>query len=170
MSTDHQPIDQQIITAMCLAFEIPPERKLRQRIGTVQSGKDFKKGLGFDISRETRSFYMSGYDSLPQRESRLVCVTSATSYLGVSIVNILISRGYSVRALVDNAEELEKLAENIDECNNKSMDLTGIVIDVMNLESVLSAIDGSVAVFHTSSFLDTAGVSGYTVAAAKTIN
>ncbi|KAF6157383.1 hypothetical protein GIB67_004321 [Kingdonia uniflora] len=87
---------------------------------------------------------------------KLVCVTSGVSYLGLAIVNRLLNRGYSVRIAVDNQEELEKLREmNF----NRVSAVTAKMTDV---NSLFEAFNGCRGVFHTSAFIDPAGVSGYT--------
>ncbi|KAK6155198.1 hypothetical protein DH2020_009446 [Rehmannia glutinosa] len=76
-------------------------------------------------------------NALPDRNGdvldRMVCVTSGVSYLGIAIVNQLLVNGYSVRIIVDNEE----------------------------VESLIEAFDGCRGVFHTSAFVDPAGLSGY---------
>ncbi|EPS68267.1 hypothetical protein M569_06505, partial [Genlisea aurea] len=90
-------------------------------------------------------------------EESLVCVTSGVSYLGMAIVNQLRFRGYSVRIIVDNEEDLEKLTE-ID--GGAGVELA--VAKFGDVESLVRAFHGAVAVFHTAGFVDPSGISGYT--------
>ncbi|XP_073065154.1 cinnamoyl-CoA reductase-like SNL6 [Primulina eburnea] len=95
---------------------------------------------------------------------KLVCVTSGVSYLGIAIVNQLLVDGYSVRIIVDNEEDVEKLREME---NSGEMRLTNSVVEVVtakltDVESLTDAFDGCRGVFHTAGFVDPAGLSGYT--------
>ncbi|KAG8384833.1 hypothetical protein BUALT_Bualt04G0159400 [Buddleja alternifolia] len=99
---------------------------------------------------------------------RLVCVTSGVSYLGIAIVNQLLVNGYSVRIIVDNQEDVEKLRE---------MEISGemrlndsfvevVMAKLTEVESLTEAFDGCRGVFHPAAFVDPAGLSGYTKAMA----
>ncbi|KAK4392984.1 Cinnamoyl-CoA reductase-like SNL6 [Sesamum angolense] len=99
---------------------------------------------------------------------RLVCVTSGVSYLGIAIVNQLLVNGYSVRIIVDNEEDVEKLREM---GNSGEMRLNNSVVEVFmakltEVESLTEAFDGCRGVFHTAAFVDPAGLSGYSKAMA----
>ncbi|XP_047322811.1 cinnamoyl-CoA reductase-like SNL6 isoform X2 [Impatiens glandulifera] len=98
----------------------------------------------------------------------LICVTSGVSFVGIAIVNRLLLRGYSVRVLVTNEEELEKLREiagNIDITNGTTM-LTAVTADINEVQSLSDAFNGCQGVFHTAAFIDPAGLSGYSKAMA----
>ncbi|KAM7506621.1 hypothetical protein LguiA_017074 [Lonicera macranthoides] len=121
----------------------------------------------YDDTFRNRSLATGDYISCER--DQLVCVTSGVSFLGLSIVKELLLRGYSVRITVDNEEDIEKLRE---------MELTGEmrgtngVIEVVaaklnETESLLEAIDGCSGVFHTSAFIDPAGLSGYSKSMAE---
>ncbi|KAF4381561.1 cinnamoyl-CoA reductase-like SNL6 [Cannabis sativa] len=96
----------------------------------------------------------------------LVCVTSGLSFLGIAIVNRLLIRGYSVRIIVDNPEDLAKIEEmesNYNSGNNNSNNISAIMANLTDEESLLSeAFKDCRGVFHTSAFIDPAGLSGYT--------
>ncbi|KAI3452437.1 hypothetical protein Pfo_009101 [Paulownia fortunei] len=99
---------------------------------------------------------------------RLVCVTSGVSYLGIAIVNQLLVNGYSVRIIVDNEEDVEKLREM--EISGE-MRLNNSIVEVVmakltEVESLTEAFDGCRGVFHTAAFVDPAGLSGYSKAMA----
>ncbi|KAK4417776.1 Cinnamoyl-CoA reductase-like SNL6 [Sesamum alatum] len=99
---------------------------------------------------------------------RLVCVTSGVSYLGIAIVNQLLVNGYSIRIIVDNEEDVEKLREM---GNSGEMRLNNSVVEVVmakltEVESLTEAFDGCRGVFHTAAFVDPAGLSGYSKAMA----
>ncbi|XP_047310516.1 cinnamoyl-CoA reductase-like SNL6 [Impatiens glandulifera] len=94
---------------------------------------------------------------------KLVCVTSGVSFLGLSIVNRLLLNGYSVRVLVTNQEDMEKLRE-IDK-NGTSM-MTAVMANINDIDSLSEAFNGCRGIFHTSAFVDPAGLSGYSKAMA----
>ncbi|KAJ0971698.1 hypothetical protein J5N97_019657 [Dioscorea zingiberensis] len=99
-------------------------------------------------------------------DGRMVCVTSGVSFLGFAVVNRLLSRGFTVRLALESQEDLEKVREmememfsgtDVDGCRR----FWAVMADVMDLDSLCRAFNGCVAVFHTSSFVDPSGVSGY---------
>lgn len=103
------------------------------------------------------------------QENQVVCVTSGVSFLGLAIVNQLLVRGYSVRIIVDNQEDIEKLRE---------MELSGEMRGIMSrvgvvmanfdeVESFLEAFEGCCCVYHTAAFIDPAGISGYSKSMAE---
>nr|XP_043606417.1 cinnamoyl-CoA reductase-like SNL6 isoform X1 [Erigeron canadensis] len=104
---------------------------------------------------------------------KLVCVTSGVSFLGIAIVKQLLVRGYAVRIIVDNQEDVERLREienseeiiirgNTSSNNNNNINQIGVVVAKLNeLKSLMEAFDGCHAVFHTTAFIDPSGFSGY---------
>jgi uncharacterized protein YbjT (DUF2867 family) len=100
--------------------------------------------------------------SLSARKKDLVCVTSGNSYLGSHIVKELLANGYPVRVTIQNQVDFEDMKELIrDEEINQ---LQGVVIANMgDIDSLCNAFRGCHAIFHTSSFIDPHGVSGYSV-------
>ncbi|KAE8713349.1 putative endo-1,3(4)-beta-glucanase 2-like [Hibiscus syriacus] len=82
-------------------------------------------------------------------EKKLICVTSGNSYLGSSIVKELLSH-----------VELGELKDLIGE--EEFNLLESVVLTKMgDLQSLCDAFRGCHAVFHTSSFIDPHGISGY---------
>ncbi|KAG1346903.1 putative Cinnamoyl-CoA reductase-like SNL6 [Cocos nucifera] len=108
--------------------------------GTVRRGTDGEEGEG---------------------QQRMVCVTSAVSFLGFAIVHRLLSLGYCVRLALENQEDLDKLRdmEMFNEIGRD--DVWAVMTNVMDLDGLCRAFDGCTAVFHTSAFVDPGGVSGY---------
>ncbi|XP_062106861.1 cinnamoyl-CoA reductase-like SNL6 isoform X2 [Humulus lupulus] len=95
----------------------------------------------------------------------LVCVTSGLSFLGIAIVNCLLIRGYSVRIIVDNPdlEKIEEMESNYNNGNNNSNNISAIMANLADEESLLPEVFKDCrGVFHTSAFIDPAGLSGYT--------
>ncbi|KAF5755135.1 putative cinnamoyl-CoA reductase [Helianthus annuus] len=105
---------------------------------------------------------------------KLVCVTSGVSFLGIAIVKQLVLRGYSVRVIVDNEEDIDRLREiEVSEDIETSSRITnnnriGVVVAKFNdCQSLMEAFDGCYTVFHTTSFIDPSGFSGYSKAMAE---
>ncbi|KAM1015123.1 hypothetical protein ACFX1Q_044855 [Malus domestica] len=102
-------------------------------------------------------------------QDMLVCVTSGVSFLGLAIVDRLLHRGYSVRLIVDNQEDAEIMREM--RTSGTNSDRISAVIakltDTDVVESLSHAFHGCRGVFHTSAFVDPAGLSGYTKSMAE---
>ncbi|XP_057467969.1 cinnamoyl-CoA reductase-like SNL6 [Actinidia eriantha] len=99
--------------------------------------------------------------SLSARERELVCVTSGNSYLGSHVVKKLVARGYLVRVTVQNQVDFEDMKELIREEEMKLLESV-VVAKMGDLDSLSEAFRGCHAIFHTSSFIDPHGVTGYT--------
>lgn len=110
---------------------------------------------------EKRFSFKSACDD--DSEEKLVCVTSGVSFLGLAVVNRLLVRGYSVRIIVNNPEDVEKLREMTTGNVNNSV----VMASLTNVESLSQAFQGCRGVFHTSGFTDPAGLSGYTKSMAE---
>ncbi|KAL9279460.1 unnamed protein product [Arabidopsis thaliana] len=101
--------------------------------------------------------------------NRLVCVTGGVSYLGRAIVKRLLVHGYSVRIVVDCPEDKEKVSEMEADAETASFSnmITSVVSRLTEIDSLIKAFDGCAGVFHTSAFVDPAGVSGYSKSMAE---
>ncbi|XP_011021180.1 PREDICTED: cinnamoyl-CoA reductase 2-like isoform X1 [Populus euphratica] len=98
---------------------------------------------------------------LNARENKLVCVTDGNSFLGSHIVKELLSRGYLVRVTIQNqAVDFEDLKGQMKEDDMNKLESV-VVAKMKDLESLCDAFRGCHAVFHTSSFVDPHGISGY---------
>lgn len=129
---------------------------------------------GVHERRKTQSFHdihePDQHKALDQEEEnedeleKVVCVTSGLSLLGQAIVARLLSHGYSVRIAVDNQEEMNKLIEMelFQESRRNHNGIWGVLVKLTDIESLCEAFNGCRGVFHTSSFIDPAGVTGYT--------
>ncbi|KAJ7974581.1 Cinnamoyl-CoA reductase [Quillaja saponaria] len=96
-------------------------------------------------------------------EGSLVCVTSGVSYLGLALVNRLLVRGYSVRIIVDNPEDIDKLREmetSGEMATNQKVE--AVMAKLTDIQSLMKVFEGCRGVFHTSAHTDPAGLSGYT--------
>nr|KJB08447.1 hypothetical protein B456_001G082300 [Gossypium raimondii] len=98
--------------------------------------------------------------SFNAREKKLICVTSGNSYLGSFIVKELLAHGYLVRVTIQHPAEFEDVKDllGVEDLNL----LESVVVTKMeDLQSLCDAFRGCHAVFHTSSFIDPHGISGY---------
>ncbi|KAG2379729.1 Cinnamoyl-CoA reductase [Vigna angularis] len=81
--------------------------------------------------------------------AKMVCVTGAGGFVASWLVQLLLSKGYNVHGTVrqpgsEKYEHLKKL-------EGASENLTLFKADLLNYESILSAIAGCTAVFHVAS-------------------
>ncbi|XP_019185655.1 PREDICTED: cinnamoyl-CoA reductase-like SNL6 [Ipomoea nil] len=95
------------------------------------------------------------------RERKLVCVTSGNSYFGAHLIRKLLVRGYLVRATIQNQVDFEEMKELLREEEMKQLESV-VVARMTDLDCLCEAFRGCHAVFHTSSFIDPHGISGYT--------
>ncbi|XP_044501601.1 cinnamoyl-CoA reductase-like SNL6 [Mangifera indica] len=102
-------------------------------------------------------------DEDDNRRDKVVCVTSGVSFLSLAIVNKLLLRGYSVRIIVDNQEDIEKLREmeSSGEMRTYNNNLSVVTAKLTDVEDVVEAFEGCCGIFHTSAFVDPVGLSGY---------
>ncbi|XVF14093.1 hypothetical protein REPUB_Repub09cG0027600 [Reevesia pubescens] len=113
---------------------------------------------------------LSSHNTNIDLEDKLVCVTNGVSFLGLALVKRLLLHGYSVRVLIDNQEDVEKLREMeisgeiLMACKNK---ISVVMAKPTEIQGLLEAFDGCRGVFHTSAFADPAGISGYSKSMAE---
>ncbi|XP_019183424.1 PREDICTED: cinnamoyl-CoA reductase-like SNL6 [Ipomoea nil] len=121
--------------------------------------------------KDEEAFRLSGPAMPLEQDDKLVCVIGGVSYLGIAIVNQLLLRGYSVRILVDNEEDLDKLREmeNSGEMRgpNNSNVVEGVMARLTEVEDLSEAFNGCRGVFQTAAFIDPAGLSGYSKSMAE---
>lgn len=106
-------------------------------------------------------FFTRGFScSLNARDRKIVCVTSGNSYFGSHLIKKLLACGYLVRVVIQNQANLEDMKELMRE---EMKQLESVVVARMgDLDSLCNAFRGCHVVFHTSSFIDPRGISGYT--------
>ncbi|CAN4082794.1 unnamed protein product [Withania somnifera] len=106
-------------------------------------------------------FFASGLScSLNARDRKIVCVTSGNSYFGSHLIKKLLACGYLVRVIIQNQANLEDMKELMRE---EMEQLESVVVARMgDIDSLCNAFRGCHVVFHTSSFIDPRGISGYT--------
>ncbi|KGN59674.1 cinnamoyl-CoA reductase-like SNL6 isoform X2 [Cucumis sativus] len=115
--------------------------------------------------RRVLSNYSSS-DTDEETSDELVCVTSGVSLLGLALVNQLLLRGFSVRILVDSPEDREKVNEMKlkTEAGGGVSKIWTLWGDLRESHSLANAFEGCRGVFHTSSFIDPSGLTGYSKA------
>ncbi|XP_050382596.1 cinnamoyl-CoA reductase-like SNL6 isoform X2 [Argentina anserina] len=118
---------------------------------------------GQDKPQLPQKCFSSKSASTDDSEEKLVCVTSGVSFLSLAVVNCLLLRGYSVRIIVDNSVDVEKLRE----MTTANVNVTVVMAKLAEIESLSQAFQGCRGVFHTSGFTDPAGLSGYTKSMAE---
>ncbi|CAL0317277.1 unnamed protein product [Lupinus luteus] len=124
--------------------------------------KTMATAAGMQRRKEDEGQKMNNLFGYDDEGDNLVCVTSGVSYLGHALVNQLLLRGYSVRIIVDNQEEIEKVKE-IERRRKSNIEVIMVKLSDNNVHNLEKAFQGCHALFHTSSFTDPAGLSGYTL-------
>ncbi|KAM7279642.1 hypothetical protein ACFE04_006776 [Oxalis oulophora] len=109
------------------------------------------------VSRSCEEVFMSSLDA---RDRKLICVTSGNTNLGSQIVKKLLSSGYLVRVTIENQEDLEDIKNLMSDVELNLLESV-IVAKIRNVESLCDAFRGCHAIFHTSSFIDPHGITGY---------
>ncbi|XP_022152155.1 cinnamoyl-CoA reductase-like SNL6 [Momordica charantia] len=91
---------------------------------------------------------------------------NGVSVLGLAVVNQLLQRGYSVRIVLDNPEDIEKVREMESEAGGVGVKVSTVAAKLREGDGLALAIafEGCRGVFHTSSFIDPAGLTGYSKA------
>lgn len=134
----------------------------RQRIEVEEFGRMLLSCAGAN-RRKLDGYRFPSTVETDDPQENLVCVTSGVSYLGVAIVNQLLLHGYSVRVIIDNEGDLEKVREMQISGQMRGVDNTIEVVmaNLAEIQSLSEAFNGCLGVFHTAAFIDPAGVSGY---------
>ncbi|KAK3014149.1 hypothetical protein RJ639_008490 [Escallonia herrerae] len=136
-------------------IEIEEFRRMLVTCAALHGKKDEEESMG----RRRLTAGAENDDAL----DKLVCVTSGVSFLGLAIVNQLLLRGYSVRIVVNNEEDIEKLREMelSGEMRGTNSRIGAVMAKLTDAESLTEAFSGCYGVFHTAAFIDPAGLSGY---------
>ncbi|KAE8021534.1 hypothetical protein FH972_007417 [Carpinus fangiana] len=143
-----------------IRMELEELRRMLVACAGLQRKKDEEEFKGVRVSTK-------GTDA--DDGQKLVCVTSGVSYLGLAIVKKLLLRGYSVRIIVESEEDINKLREmeSSGEMGTSNNNVSVVKAKLTEIESLLEAFEGCRGVFHTSAFIDPAGLSGYTKSMAE---
>ncbi|GAV74646.1 3Beta_HSD domain-containing protein [Cephalotus follicularis] len=143
-------------------LEIEEFRRMLVACAGLNRRKDEEEDLHGGISSTNTS-------CIDFAQDKVVCVTSGVSFLGLALVNRLLLRGYKVRIIVDNQEDIEKLREmeTSGEMRITNNRFKAVMAKLMEVQSLSEAFEGCCGVFHTSSFADPAGLSGYTKSMAE---
>ncbi|KAG7017766.1 Cinnamoyl-CoA reductase-like SNL6 [Cucurbita argyrosperma subsp. argyrosperma] len=149
----------------CRRVELEELRRISER-ACMLAGR--RKNSDEFHGRRVLSNSSSDTDEEPGDE--LVCVTSGVSPLGLAVVNQLLQRGFSVRIVLDNPEDREKLGEMNSEAGGIRINdskVSTVSANLTDCDSLANAFEGCRGVFHTSSFIDPTGLTGYSKAMAE---
>ncbi|KAL4189616.1 hypothetical protein AMTRI_Chr08g166240 [Amborella trichopoda] len=79
-----------------------------------------------------------------------VCVTGGSGFIGSTLVRLLLDRGYTVRATVQDIKN-EKETKHLQGLEGAESRLSLFQVDLLNYDSLFAAIDGATGVFHLAS-------------------
>ncbi|KAG5578540.1 hypothetical protein H5410_058674 [Solanum commersonii] len=83
-------------------------------------------------------------------EGEVVCVTGGSGFIGSWLVSSLLERGYTVHATVKDLND-EKETKHLLALEGAESRLRLYQIDLLDYDSIVSAITGAVGVFHLAS-------------------
>ncbi|KAH6766285.1 Rossmann-fold superfamily protein [Perilla frutescens var. hirtella] len=83
-------------------------------------------------------------------EGEMVCVTGGSGFIGSSIVQLLLRRGYTVRATVKNLGD-ERETKHLEAIEGADSRLSLFQIDLLDYDSIAAAVSGAAGVFHLAS-------------------
>ncbi|KAF6164827.1 hypothetical protein GIB67_017030 [Kingdonia uniflora] len=83
-------------------------------------------------------------------EKKVVCVTGGSGFIGSYLVSLLLNRGYTVHATVQDLKD-EKETKHLEALQGAETKLRLYQIDLLNYDSILAAINSTHGVFHVAS-------------------
>lgn len=84
------------------------------------------------------------------KKEEMVCVTGGSGYIGSWLVRLLLDRGYTVHATVKDLKD-EKETKHLEALEGAESRLRLFEIDLLNYDSIVSAVTGTTGVFHLAS-------------------
>ncbi|GAV66565.1 Epimerase domain-containing protein, partial [Cephalotus follicularis] len=84
------------------------------------------------------------------KEGEVVCVTGGSGCIGSWLVSLLLDRGYTVHATVKNIKD-ERETKHLEALQGAETRLRLFQIDLLDYDSILTAINGCDGVFHLAS-------------------
>eukprot|EP00262_Sarcandra_glabra_P006031 TRINITY_DN1805_c0_g2_i3.p1 TRINITY_DN1805_c0_g2~~TRINITY_DN1805_c0_g2_i3.p1 ORF type:complete len:333 (+),score=30.16 TRINITY_DN1805_c0_g2_i3:150-1148(+) len=89
--------------------------------------------------------------SLPiKMAGKVVCVTGASGFIGSWVVRLLLDRGYTVHATVKDLKD-ERETKHLETLEGAEARLRIFQIDLLDYESIISAVRGAAGLFHLAS-------------------
>ena len=82
--------------------------------------------------------------------SKVVCVTGGSGCIGSWLVHLLLHRGYTVHATVQNLND-DNETKHLQALEGAQTNLRLFQIDLLNYDTVLAAVHGCDGVFHLAS-------------------
>lgn len=83
-------------------------------------------------------------------QHEVVCVTGGSGFIGSWLVSLLLHRGYTVHATVKDLND-EKETKHLRALDGADACLKLFQIDLLDYDSILAAVNGTVGVFHLAS-------------------
>ncbi|KAJ6385473.1 hypothetical protein OIU77_028621 [Salix suchowensis] len=84
------------------------------------------------------------------KKGEVVCVTGGSGCIGSWLVRLLLERGYTVHATVKNLKD-EKETKHLESLEGANTRLRLYQIDLLDYDSIVTAINGCAGVFHLAS-------------------
>ncbi|XP_043723760.1 cinnamoyl-CoA reductase 1 isoform X1 [Telopea speciosissima] len=84
------------------------------------------------------------------RKDEAVCVTGGSGFIGSWLVRLLLDRGYTVHATVKDLND-DRETKHLEALEGADSRLRLFQIDLLDYDSLLAAINGTVGVFHLAS-------------------
>ncbi|KAA8549452.1 hypothetical protein F0562_001136 [Nyssa sinensis] len=84
------------------------------------------------------------------KEGEVVCVTGGSGYIGSWLVRLLLDRGYTVRATVEDLKD-EKATKHLEALEGAELRLRLFQMDLLDYDSIVAAVNGASGIFHLAS-------------------
>ncbi|CAI9774502.1 unnamed protein product [Fraxinus pennsylvanica] len=116
--------------------------------GSQNDQNQFYPQLSSPIGSQSAEGSLSS--EMAKREGEAVCVTGGSGYIGSWLVRLLLERGYTVHATVKDIKD-EKETKHLEDFEGAKSRLLLFQLDLLNYDSIVTAITGTTGVFHLAS-------------------